>query len=221
MDTLSPTLPPTRDTARWCQTPLCGGPKATAALVQCGAPVMELAMDKVHGCACVNCWLDGAGRVFKTSRAPGFSRARLPLLHGLGFRVFTRATAVAPQQPPDQWDLKDPEKVEAATARKERGNVAFKAGKWALAAKKYKAAVEFVQNDTSLPADLKKTARDLKKSVHLNLAAVHLKQKLYREAVKDCDKVGLSGWLAACLSVCLSACLPACTPVCLLPMRKE
>ena len=41
-------------------------------------------------------------------------------------------------QAKDTWAMSDEEKVEAAAARKEKGNARFKAGSWAAALAKYK-----------------------------------------------------------------------------------
>lgn len=45
-------------------------------------------------------------------------------------------------QAKETWSMSDEEKVEAARARKEKGNVRFKAGKWAAALEKYKVCIQ-------------------------------------------------------------------------------
>jgi len=54
-------------------------------------------------------------------------------------------------QAKESWDMSNEEKVETAKKRKELGNAFFKAGKWALAIKKYKAAGDLVDHDVCQP----------------------------------------------------------------------
>ena len=57
--------------------------------------------------------------------------------------------------------MSDEEKVAAASAAKDAGNAAFKAGRWARAAKKYKAATDSISYDDKFTDDLKKQVRCL------------------------------------------------------------
>ncbi len=55
--------------------------------------------------------------------------------------------------------MSDEEKVAAAAAAKDAGNAAFKAGRWARAAKKYKAATDGISYDDKFSEELKRQAR--------------------------------------------------------------
>ena len=50
-------------------------------------------------------------------------------------------------------------------------------------------AVGVVGFDKSFPDELKAQAREVRKSCHLNLAAVHLKKSKYRDVIQNCEKV--------------------------------
>ena len=67
----------------------------------------------------------------------------------------------APPQAKDSWEMNDEEKVAAAGAAKDAGNKAFKAGRWARAAKKYKAANDAISYDDKFTDELKRQARDM------------------------------------------------------------
>ncbi len=62
-------------------------------------------------------------------------------------------------QAKDSWEMSDEEKVAAAAAAKDAGNAAFKAGRWARAAKKYKAATDGISYDDKFSEELKRQAR--------------------------------------------------------------
>ena len=62
-------------------------------------------------------------------------------------------------QAKDSWEMSDEEKVAAAAAAKDAGNAAFKAGRWARAAKKYKAATDGISYDDKFSEELKHQAR--------------------------------------------------------------
>lgn len=81
------------------------------------------------------------------------------------------------------------EKLAACAAFKANGNAKFKAGKNALAIKKYKAALEIVKSEDSLSVEQKKLAQGLKRSCNLNLAAAALKLKDYKEALDAASQV--------------------------------
>lgn len=89
----------------------------------------------------------------------------------------------------EPWEMDDGEKLEAATQAKEKGNAAFKAGKWDAAIKKYKRALSMVEYDTGFGADAKAGAAELKKAVNLNLAAAHLKLSAWKDAAAAADAV--------------------------------
>ena len=55
--------------------------------------------------------------------------------------------------------MNDEEKVAAAGAAKDAGNKAFKAGRWARAAKKYKAANDAISYDDKFTDELKRQVR--------------------------------------------------------------
>jgi FK506-binding protein 4/5 len=89
----------------------------------------------------------------------------------------------------ESWDLEIPEKLENAGKRKEDGNVLFKAGNYARAAKRYEKAVKLIEYDSSFDEAQKKEAKALKISCNLNMAACKLKLKDYGEVVKLTTKV--------------------------------
>ncbi|KAL9237859.1 hypothetical protein vseg_012357 [Gypsophila vaccaria] len=89
----------------------------------------------------------------------------------------------------ESWDMSTPEKIEAATKKKEEGNALFKAGKYERASKRYEKAVSYIEYDTSFEDEEKKHAKALKISCNLNDAACKLKLKDYKKAEKLCTKV--------------------------------
>jgi tetratricopeptide (TPR) repeat protein len=89
----------------------------------------------------------------------------------------------------ETWDMSVEEKLEAATVSKDKGNVAFKAGKLDRAQKLWERAKQAIEYDDSFEPDQKKTAREIKRSCELNLAALHLKEGRFVEARKAADKV--------------------------------
>jgi len=89
----------------------------------------------------------------------------------------------------ESWDMNTEEKIEAAGKKKEEGNAKFKAGKYALASKRYEKAVKYIEYDSSFSEEEKKQAKALKVACNLNDAACKLKLKEYRQAEKLCTKV--------------------------------
>ncbi|EFH40049.1 hypothetical protein ARALYDRAFT_917529 [Arabidopsis lyrata subsp. lyrata] len=87
------------------------------------------------------------------------------------------------------WDMNTEEKIEAAGKKKEEGNAKFKAGKYALASKRYDKAVKFIEYDTSFSEEEKKQAKALKVACNLQDVACKLKLKDYKQAEKLCTKV--------------------------------
>eukprot|EP00775_Hariotina_reticulata_P005268 gene5268-5503_t len=113
----------------------------------------------------------------------------------------------------EKWEMNNTEKLAAATARKEKGNAAYKAGSLARAARQYNAAVEAAtsiterdmgpsstgmdaleENDAAAAAApstarLMSQAREVKKACMNNWAAVELKRHNWAEAAKQASKV--------------------------------
>ncbi|KAG5406565.1 hypothetical protein IGI04_012684 [Brassica rapa subsp. trilocularis] len=89
----------------------------------------------------------------------------------------------------ESWDMNTEEKIEAAGKKKEEGNAKFKAGKYALASKRYEKAVKYIEYDSSFSEEEKKQAKALKVACNLNDAACKLKLEEYRQAEKLCTKV--------------------------------
>ncbi|KAL6848400.1 hypothetical protein ACP4OV_021694 [Aristida adscensionis] len=90
----------------------------------------------------------------------------------------------------ESWDMKDnAEKIEAATKKKDEGNVWFKMGKYARASKRYGKALNLVEYDGSFSEEEKLLSKPLKISCKLNNAACKLKLKDYKEARELCTEV--------------------------------
>lgn len=82
----------------------------------------------------------------------------------------------------------NPEKIAAAEKVKTAGNDAYKAGRLALASKKYEKALRYVEHDQSFDDEEKVQTKALKLSLFLNVAAVALKQKDWRAAQSKAGK---------------------------------
>ncbi|XP_028790519.1 peptidyl-prolyl cis-trans isomerase FKBP62 isoform X1 [Neltuma alba] len=89
----------------------------------------------------------------------------------------------------ESWDMNTQEKIEGAVKKKEEGNVLFKSGKYAKAAKRYEKAAKYIEYDSSFSEEEKKQAKALKVACNLNNAACKLKLKNYKEAERLCTKV--------------------------------
>ncbi|KAF8016238.1 hypothetical protein BT93_H1674 [Corymbia citriodora subsp. variegata] len=89
----------------------------------------------------------------------------------------------------ESWEMNNQEKIEAAARKKEEGNAAFKAGKYARASRRYEKAVRFIEYDSSFSDEEKQQAKTLKITCNLNNAACKLKLKDFKEAEKLCTKV--------------------------------
>lgn len=85
------------------------------------------------------------------------------------------------------WDMTDEEKLQAFEKRKEEGNKHFKAQQFAQAEKRYKKALQLVETSFETDAD-KKSASKNKGIALLNMAAVQLKQRHYKDALINADK---------------------------------
>jgi len=91
--------------------------------------------------------------------------------------------------PKNHYDLTVPEKIELAKANKEKGNKAYKEGKYIRAISKYEAAIRPIEYDKNFDEDLKKESKEMKRVIWLNIAAVSLKQAEYLKAISNCGKV--------------------------------
>ena len=87
------------------------------------------------------------------------------------------------------WDAKGEEKIHAAVKRKDEGNAYFKASQLALAEKKYKRGIEFVESEYGLDTDEQKAnAKKVKVTLYSNLAQVNILRKEYKDAITNCNK---------------------------------
>lgn len=86
------------------------------------------------------------------------------------------------------WDMSFEEKLEIATRRKEEGNELFKQKKYERALKRYKKALDYFQNDSSLKDEEKKKASALKLPCYLNTAVCLMKTKSWKEVIENCNK---------------------------------
>ncbi|XP_071710598.1 70 kDa peptidyl-prolyl isomerase-like isoform X3 [Rutidosis leptorrhynchoides] len=87
------------------------------------------------------------------------------------------------------WEMDNHEKIEAATKKKEEGNVLFKNGKYRRAAKKYDKAVDYLNEEGQFGDDDKKVVKSLRVTCWLNGAACSLKLNDCKEAIKLCSMV--------------------------------
>lgn len=90
---------------------------------------------------------------------------------------------------PETWEMNNDDKIAAASARKEKGNKAYKENKLDRAIKQYEKGASLIQYDKDFSEELKHQSKDIKKSCWLNLAAAQLKRKQYQEVIQNCDKV--------------------------------
>lgn len=89
----------------------------------------------------------------------------------------------------ETWDMDVDEKLAAAGVLKEKGNVAFKAGKLNRAIDFWERAKQAVEFDDGFEAEKKRAARALKQSCDLNLAAAYLKINKPQDAKTAATKV--------------------------------
>ncbi|XP_042006210.1 peptidyl-prolyl cis-trans isomerase FKBP62-like isoform X2 [Salvia splendens] len=87
------------------------------------------------------------------------------------------------------WEMSTPERIEAATRKKEEGNQLFKIGKYQRAAKKYEKAVDYVSQDEPYTDGDEKIIKPLTISCWSNGAACCLKLNNFREAIDLCSKI--------------------------------
>jgi FK506-binding protein 4/5 len=93
------------------------------------------------------------------------------------------------QNAKESWEMQDAEKVEAAAARKEKGNTYFKAGRMQQAIAAWDKAVGFIAYDKTFPDEVKTKVKEIKRSIWLNLAAAHLKLSEWKLAAENAGKV--------------------------------
>lgn len=90
------------------------------------------------------------------------------------------------------WDDAEPEtapeKIKAASKKKDEGNALFKEAKYKEASMKYEQAVDFFKQVWGLSEDEKKEIENIKLPCLLNLAACQLKTKDYADCVLTCSK---------------------------------
>lgn len=91
--------------------------------------------------------------------------------------------------PKNTYDMTSQEKLESCQALKEKGNKAYKEGKYIRAISKYEQALKPVEYETNFDEEIKKEAKEMKKVIWLNIAAVALKQAEYHKAISNCNKV--------------------------------
>lgn len=91
--------------------------------------------------------------------------------------------------PKNTYDMTSQEKLESCRELKEKGNKAYKEGKYIRAISKYEQALKPVEYETNFDEEIKKEAKEMKKLIWLNLAAVSLKQGEYHKAISNCTKV--------------------------------
>ncbi|KAF9611708.1 hypothetical protein IFM89_034891 [Coptis chinensis] len=75
----------------------------------------------------------------------------------------------------ESWDMNTPEKIEAAGKKKEEGNVAFIAGKYAKASQRYEKAGKFIEYNTNFSEEENKKSKVLKLA-DLDLAEIDIKK---------------------------------------------
>jgi len=85
--------------------------------------------------------------------------------------------------------MSNSEKIEAASRKKEEGNLLFKTGKYQQAGKKYEKAADYISEDESFGDDEEKLAKQIRVSCWLNRAACSLKLNDFQGAIKLCSQV--------------------------------
>jgi len=90
----------------------------------------------------------------------------------------------------EKWGMELNEKKEAAAKRKNDGNELFTQGHYSHALKKYKKALEYLDDSSSkLEPDEKKHVNiELSLPCYLNSAMCHIKLKEYQKALDSCEK---------------------------------
>nr|GME04619.1 Peptidyl-prolyl cis-trans isomerase FKBP65 [Ipomoea batatas] len=144
--------------------------------------------------------IDGLDKAVKTMKKGEIAVVTIQPEYAFGSSESPQELAVVPGnstvyyevEDKESWEMNTQEKIEAAKAKKEQGNVLFKAGKYERASKRYEKftqAVNFIEYDCSFSDEEKQAVTVLKVSCNLNNAACKLKLKDYKQAVKLCTKV--------------------------------
>jgi len=88
----------------------------------------------------------------------------------------------------ESWEMSNPEKLAAAKARREQGNILFKEGKIKRAIKRYKNAIDCIQYDDKFNDSEKVESKILKVPCYLNIAASNIKLQDNKAAIENCNK---------------------------------
>lgn len=92
------------------------------------------------------------------------------------------------EKPKATYQMTGPELLEAAEARRTEGNAFYTQKRLRLAEKRYKAAIEALEAEWKMNEAEKATAKKAKVPCHLNLAAVALAERRWKDAREQCDK---------------------------------
>eukprot|EP00210_Caulerpa_lentillifera_P001231 g1187.t1 len=106
-----------------------------------------------------------------------------------GADVIYEVELIDVKDPKNTYEMSSEEKLESCQELKEKGNKAYKEGKYIRAISKYEQALKPIEYDTNFDEDTKKQAKEMKKVIWLNIAAVSLKQGEYSKALSNCNKV--------------------------------
>eukprot|EP00931_Biecheleriopsis_adriatica_P123048 TRINITY_DN98103_c0_g1_i1.p1 TRINITY_DN98103_c0_g1~~TRINITY_DN98103_c0_g1_i1.p1 ORF type:complete len:237 (-),score=59.06 TRINITY_DN98103_c0_g1_i1:43-753(-) len=87
------------------------------------------------------------------------------------------------------WRLHPSEKIDFALARKDRGAVLFKEGRFAMALHLYKKVEDLLNNIEHCDSSEEAKREDIKRLCRSNQAACHLKMSRYKEAKSMCDAI--------------------------------
>jgi len=86
------------------------------------------------------------------------------------------------------WDMNVQERFDASVKRKNDGNTLYAAQKYFRAIKKYKKALDFLDNDQNFTEDDKKKAKIFRLPSHLNCAVCMVKTGQFRGAIEQTNK---------------------------------
>ena len=96
----------------------------------------------------------------------------------------------SPSQAKQAWQYDSvAERITDATSLKEKAGGYFKQGKHALALKLYKRASEIVDESHLKKDEDEEQAKEIRVTLHLNMAACYLKLNKAGEAIVECNKV--------------------------------
>mmetsp|Transcript_59200 Transcript_59200/g.145317 ORF Transcript_59200/g.145317 Transcript_59200/m.145317 type:complete len:241 (+) Transcript_59200:80-802(+) len=136
---------------------------------------LDLALQKVH------CGQEGRIRI-----APRYTRntlnrtsALITFPEGVDVELSVNITSVRHRKQRDEKDLLD-----SGMSRKEQGNILFGSGDFVGASAKYEQGLKLVK---SVGSQFEAQALDLKKLLHLNLAACHVRRMMYEDALASAD----------------------------------